>query len=62
LKIGVVCGGPSRVRGISLNSARSLVDHLGNDKVIVVPFFVDPDLRFHRLNRGQLYSKHAGGF
>jgi D-alanine-D-alanine ligase-like ATP-grasp enzyme len=49
LKIGVVCGGPSRGHGISLNSARSLVDHLGNDKMIVMPFlsipisgFIDP--------------------
>lgn len=28
LRIGVICGGPSLERGVSLNSARSLLDHL----------------------------------
>ncbi|WVZ05487.1 hypothetical protein V8G54_018833, partial [Vigna mungo] len=28
LKVGLICGGPSAERGISLNSARSLLDHL----------------------------------
>lgn len=28
LRIGVICGGPSEERGVSLNSARSLLDHL----------------------------------
>ena len=28
LNVAVVCGGPSAERGISLNSARSLLDHL----------------------------------
>lgn len=29
LRVGVICGGPSQERGISLNSARSVVEHLG---------------------------------
>lgn len=29
LRVGVICGGPSEERGISLNSARSAVEHLG---------------------------------
>jgi hypothetical protein len=28
LKVGLVCGGPSAERGISLNSARSVLDHI----------------------------------
>lgn len=28
LRVGVVCGGPSAERGISLNSARSVIDHI----------------------------------
>lgn len=28
LKVGIVCGGPSAERGISLNSARSVLDHI----------------------------------
>lgn len=35
LRIGIVCGGPSAERGISLNSARSVLDN------IQVPFFLN---------------------
>ena len=28
LKVGIICGGPSAERGISLNSARSVLDHI----------------------------------
>lgn len=28
LRVGLVCGGPSAERGISLNSARSVLDHI----------------------------------
>lgn len=28
LSVGIVCGGPSAERGISLNSARSVLDHI----------------------------------
>lgn len=34
LRVGVICGGPSAERGISLNSARSVIDH------IQVPFIL----------------------
>lgn len=47
LKVGLVCGGPSAERGISLNSARSVLDHIkvvcftlffkGNYNVIKLP-------------------------
>ena len=32
LKLVVLCGGPSKERGISLNSARSVCDHLDGDQ------------------------------
>lgn len=44
LKLGLICGGPSAERGISLNSARSVLDHLqvhirfGNSLRISFPF------------------------
>ena len=38
LKIAVLCGGPSQERGISLNSARSVIDHLTDDNIAVTPF------------------------
>jgi D-alanine-D-alanine ligase-like ATP-grasp enzyme len=28
LRVGLLCGGPSAERGISLNSARSVLDHI----------------------------------
>lgn len=28
LRVGIICGGPSAERGISLNSARSVLDHI----------------------------------
>lgn len=28
LRVGLICGGPSAERGISLNSARSVLDHI----------------------------------
>lgn len=34
LRVGVVCGGPSAERGISLNSARSVIDHIQVSTVI----------------------------
>lgn len=37
LKVGLICGGPSSERGISLNSARSVLDHI---QVIRVRMYV----------------------
>lgn len=35
LRVGVICGGPSAERGISLNSARSVLDHIQVRKLAV---------------------------
>ena len=62
LTIGLVCGGPSLERGISLNSARSVLDHLQSTTVKIVPFFVDQHCQFHALNPDQLYSNTPQDF
>lgn len=62
LKIAILCGGPSLERGISLNSARSLLDHLSGPGVEIVPFYVDTSLNFYELSRGQLYSNTPSDF
>lgn len=62
LKVAVLCGGPSQERGISLNSARSVIDHLTSDKITVTPFYVDPHLNFYELSRPQIYSNTPGDF
>ena len=36
-RVALLCGGPSLERGISLNSARSLLDHLGSLDVDIIP-------------------------
>jgi D-alanine--D-alanine ligase len=61
-EIGLVCGGPSKERGISLNSARSLLDHLADANIHLNPIFVDQSLRFHSLSIAQLYSNTPADF
>lgn len=62
LKIAVLCGGPSQERGISLNSARSVIDHLSDSQIEVTPFYVDPHLNFYELGRAQIYSNTPSDF
>ncbi len=62
LKIAVLCGGPSQERGISLNSARSVIDHLTDSQINVTPFYVDPHLNFYELSRSQIYSNTPSDF
>ena len=38
-KIALLTGGPSLERGISLNSARSVLDHLGGEGIEIFPIF-----------------------
>ena len=60
--IGVLTGGPSLERGISLNSARSLLDHLASPTVRVVPIYVDQKRHAYRLSEAQLYSNTPADF
>lgn len=61
-RLALICGGPSAERGISLNSARSLLDHLNGEGLEIVPVYVDPTLRFHHLSPVQLYSNTPSDF
>lgn len=62
LRVAILCGGPSGERGISLNSARSLANHLGQDNVEIYPVYFDPALRAFALEPSQLYSNTPGDF
>ncbi len=61
-RIAVICGGPSPERGISLNSARSVMDHLGDEGIEIVPLYVDQQKRFWTISCGQLYSNTPADF
>jgi D-alanine--D-alanine ligase len=62
LRVAVLCGGPSQERGISLNSARSLADHLRSQGIEIIPFYVDRGLNFYALSPSQLYSNTPADF
>ncbi|PWU05692.1 MAG: hypothetical protein C5B43_02895, partial [Verrucomicrobia bacterium] len=54
--LAIICGGPSLERGISLNSARSLMDHLSSSNITIHPIYVDLEKNFYKISCGQLYS------
>ena len=61
-KIAVICGGPSLERAISLNSARSVLDHLDGDGIEVVPFYLDQQKKAYHISKAQLYSNTPSDF
>lgn len=61
-KLAIICGGPSHERGISLNSARSIMDHLKGPLIDIIPLFVDSQRRFYRISPAQLYSNTPADF
>lgn len=62
LKVGLLCGGPSRERGISLNSARSVLDHLQAPDVEIRPIYFDLEEQAFELLPKQLYSNTPSDF
>lgn len=60
--VAIICGGPSPEAGISLNSARSVMDHLIGLGIEVVPIYVNSELEFFRLETKQLYSNTPSDF
>jgi len=62
MKIALICGGPSLERGISLNSARSILDHLGDRNIEIIPYYLDAKKNAYRISRGQLYSNTPSDF
>ncbi len=61
-RIALLCGGPSLERGISLNSARSVCDHLQSDAVEIVPIYFDHRKKAYRISQAQLYSNTPSDF
>lgn len=60
--IAVICGGPSPERGISLNSARSIMDHLHSKSIAIKPLYVDYQKNFHAILPAHLYSNTPADF
>ena len=63
LQVALLLGGPSDERGISLNSARSVADHLEGDGVTIDPIvYFDTGKRAYGISRKMLYSNTPGDF
>ena len=62
LQIAILCGGPSRERGISLNSARSFLDHTSDLEIELTVLYVNLQGHYYRLTHGQLYSNTPSDF
>lgn len=62
MKIALLTGGPSLERGISLNSARSVLDHLEDKNIEIIPIYFDHKKRAYKISRAQLYSNNPSDF
>lgn len=62
MKIAILCGGPSLERGISLNSARSVLDHLASENIEIVPFYFDSHKKIYKISNSQLYCNTPSDF
>ncbi|KAG6487429.1 hypothetical protein ZIOFF_056015 [Zingiber officinale] len=62
LRVGIICGGPSAERGISLNSARSVLDHIQGEDLHVVCYYIDCNLNAYAISPAQLYSNTPADF
>lgn len=62
MKLALLFGGPSPERGISLNSARSLADHLGGRFELVEFIYFDEAERAYALSQSMLYSNTPSDF
>lgn len=61
-KIALLCGGPSKERGISLNSARSFLDHTQPLDIDLSIFYMHPTGLFYELSPADLYSNTPSDF
>ncbi|CAN1276860.1 D-alanine--D-alanine ligase [Linum perenne] len=62
LTVGLICGGPSAERGISLNSVRSVLDHIQGDHLQVNCYYIDFDLNAFAISPAQVYSNTPADF
>lgn len=60
VKLGIICGGPSLERGISLNSARSAMDHIIGMDITV--YYINPKKEVYHLDKQHLYSNTPEDF
>ena len=61
-RLVVLCGGPSMERGISLNSCRSVVDHLEDPSIDIQPIYFDFQKKAHLISKADLYSNTPADF
>jgi D-alanine-D-alanine ligase-like ATP-grasp enzyme len=54
LRVGLVCGGPSPERGISLNSARSVLDHIQGEDLLVTCYYIDCGMNAYAISPAQV--------
>ncbi|XAR68744.1 D-alanine--D-alanine ligase [Bertholletia excelsa] len=62
LRVGLICGGPSAERGISLNSARSVLDHIQGEDLQVSCYYIDCNLKAYAISSAQVYSNTPADF
>lgn len=62
IRIALICGGPSLERGISLNSARSVLDHLAHLECDLVPIYISEQKHAYVVSPAQLYSNTPSDF
>lgn len=62
LKLAILCGGPSLERGISLNSARSVMDHLQHPELDITAIYFDHKKNPYHISTAQLYSNTPSDF
>jgi D-alanine-D-alanine ligase-like ATP-grasp enzyme len=63
IRVALLLGGPSEERGISLNSARSVADHLVDAGIQLSEIiYFDRHLRPHSISRGLLYCNTPSDF
>ncbi|KAL0347535.1 UNVERIFIED_CONTAM: D-alanine--D-alanine ligase [Sesamum calycinum] len=59
LRVGIICGGPSPERGISLNSARSVLDHIQGDDLHVSCYYIDCNFKAYAISNAQVGFSHS---
>src|SRR5262245_63642919 len=63
MRIALILGGPSKERGISLNSARSVADHLDGQGVELAELvYFDSGVQPFAISRSLLYSNTPSDF
>lgn len=62
LSLAIICGGLTKERGISLNSARSFFDHISPLGISTTILYVNEQGSFYELTPSQLYSNTPADF